>query len=435
MRIVRFKISVIIVSAFCAIGAVSAVSYADMVYQNIASPTLRKVSRVRAAPPKWLVNPDLPNRKGVEFWKFRVHSAAKVEQQFDNNVFLSDSDTRYDFITVLSPSVGVEVKAGDHRFSADYEVSQFLYGTWHDQNHFDHRVRALAEIKLSDYKITVSDEFRIFTDRAADENSLRLKENTNDFKAGISAQFNKLGFDAGYINKLWTYDSHDLSFASLTWSERAFVDQSVYATASYRWLPKTYLLAGSDIGLVRYYETSQLPDSWYYDGLVGIRGEWTSKITVNLKGGLRIQQYDTSQLIAHKPYVGPVIQGGVEYRPTTKDTIILAVERANYESTYANMNYYTVNMVGLDYKHKFIKKVTGGLFGYYQYHTYPGETTENGVTAKRYDEFFGGGASLRYDVQRWLSLEARYEYRQKISMFDIFDYIDNVITLRGTGGF
>ena len=118
-----------------------------------------------------------------------------------------------------------------------------------------------------------------------------------------------------------------------------------------------------------------------------------------------------------------------------RNTIVLAVERANYESTYANMNYYTINMACLDYRRKLNNKITGGLFGYYQYHTYPGETTENGVTAKRYDEYFGGGASLRYDIQRWLSLEGRYEYRQKISMFDIFDYTDNIISLRGTGGF
>lgn len=409
-------------------------SSAELVDPDMPARRHVQESKLKVFPPTGLGNPELPDRKGVEFWKFKVHAAAKVAETFDSNVYLTDSDTKSDIITLLSPSVGLEMKVGDHRVSADYEVGQYLYGTWQNENHFDHRARALAEIQFTRYKITVIDTFRIYTDRASDENSLRLKENTNDFKAGVSAQFTRYGFDVGYINRLRTYDQHDLSIGSLTWSQRAFTDNSAYAIVTYQWLPKTTLIAQNDIGYIRYYETSQLSDSWYDNVLVGIKGDWTNKFSFNIRGGVRYQHYYDSELLIHKPFIGPVLKGGVEYTPTHHDRILCTVERMNYESTYANMNYYTVNALGIEYRHTFKDKVTGTLFGSYQLHLYPSETTENGTTAKRYDNIYMLGASLRYDMNKWLSFEGRYEYTQKMSMFDIFDYKDHMISLRGTGG-
>ncbi|MCX5667398.1 MAG: hypothetical protein NTY34_03690 [Candidatus Omnitrophica bacterium] len=60
---------------------------------------------------------------------------------------------------------------------------------------------------------------------------------------------------------------------------------------------------------------------------------------------------------------------------------------------------------------------------------------ENGVTAKRYDNYCSGGASLRYDIRKWVSVEIRQEYTQKASKFDIFDFVDNVTSIKGTIGF
>lgn len=436
MRTIREKTISLIALVSAALLAVSGVSVADLVEPDLPEKhEVKRKPRAEVSLPAVLRNPELPDREGVETEWLKLHAAGRVAEQFDSNVFLSDSDTESDFITILAPSVGFEMKAGDSMLSADYEIAQYLFGTWHSQNHLDHRVRALAETQLTDYKVTVSDEFRIFTDRAANENSLRLKEDTNNFKAGVSAQFEQLGFDAGYINKIQYYDSDDIYVGSLQYWEKAYADQSVYGTLSYRIRPKTYLIFENDLGYINYYETSELPDSYYVDSLVGVRGEWTSKIVTNLRVGFRYQHYDNSDVVAHKPYVGAIVRGGLEYNPTPDDKVILNLERTDYESTYATNNYYTLNMVGLDYRHKFNRKVSAGAFGVYQLHNYPSETTENGATKKRVDNLANLGASIRYDMRKWVSFEARYEYRLKASNFDIFDYKDNLVTVRGTVGF
>ncbi|GEM_PF-1019010 len=412
------------------------VSYADLIEPKLPERHfITSVTKEELPTLPLLTNPDLPDREGVEITKLKVHSAAKVMEQYDSNVFLANSDRNFDFITVLSPSVGFDAKLGDNRLSADYEISQYLYGIWHDQDHLDQRVRVAGEAKLTDYKLAINDEFNIFTDRAANENSLRLMEKNNDFKADLSAQFNKFGFDTGYINKLRTYASKDLMMGNLTYADRDRMDQSVYATLSYRFWPKTYLILENDLGYINYYETSQFPDSFYEDVLFGIRGEWTSKTVVNLRIGERYQHYDKSNIISSKPYIGPIVKGGLEYSCTKNDKILLILERADYESTYATNNYYTMNFISTDYKHKFGDKLSSDLFAYYQLDLYPTQTTENGVTAKRYDNIFGGGVSLRYDIRKWLSIELRYDLRDRLSRFDIFNFIDNIIMLRGTIGF
>lgn len=436
MHITCKKILLLTALVSTALFVLSGISAADLIEPNLPEKHVAKRLPQHELPVlELLQNPDLPNREGVKIANIKVHSAGKVIEQFDSNVFLADTDVQYDFITILSPSIGVDMKAGDSRLAADYEVGQYLYGIWHDQNHLDHRARLSADTRINDYKISVTDEFRIFTDRAANENSLRLKESTNNLKTGVAAEFNKFTFDVGYINKIQAYDSQDLMLGDLPYSARDYMDQSVYTTLSYRVRPKTYLIFENDIGYINYYESSQVPDSFYDDILCGLRGDWSSKIIMNLRAGFRYQGYESSPVIAHKPYIGPIIRGGLQYNPTEDDAVFFTLERADYESTYATNNYYTLNLIGVEYRHKFSNKVSGGLFGSYQLHLYPSETTENGVTAKRYDNLLNGGFSIRYDIKRWISIELRYEYRQKMSIFDIFDYIDNLVSVRGTIGF
>jgi len=38
-------------------------------------------------------------------------------------------------------------------------------------------------------------------------------------------------------------------------------------------------------------------------------------------------------------------------------------------------------------------------------------------------------------MRRWISVEAKYEYRLKSSNFDTYDFKDNLVTIRGTAGF
>ena len=385
-----------------------------------------------------LKNPDLPDRDGIKVAdKAILHSAFRTDEILETNIYLNNTDRKFDAITLLNPSVGIEVPFYENKFSADYDVGIFLYGQYNTENHIDQKVRGLAEFNFyRDYILSLIDTFRIFTDRAADEDSRRIGRKVNDFRVGVAKEYEKLGFDIGYTNKVEVYgSSDDLIYQSITYKDRDRMSNLFDGTLSYRFLPKTYALFENDFGLISYYNCGEVPGSWFYEGLAGIKGEWFSRADVNFKVGFRCQQYDSSVIYADKNYIGPVFRGGFNYYPTDIDTVTVGLEKTVFESTYSNMNYYDVNLFDVKYKHSFTDKVSAGASGSYQLSLYPTKTTQNGLDAKRQDNLFRAGAFARYDIRKWVSVEARYEYKQRTSKFDIFDYVDNLVTFRGTVGF
>ncbi|MFA6142167.1 MAG: outer membrane beta-barrel protein [Candidatus Omnitrophota bacterium] len=384
-----------------------------------------------------LDNPDLPDREGIKVINnIKIHGAFRTSEELDTNIYLSDAKAKFDAITVLVPSGGIEIPMGDSKISADYEADINLYGKYTTENHINQRARALAEINLTDYKITVDEVLKDYTDRASDENSRRIERFNNNMRVGVEAQFNKFGFDAGYTNIFDTYGSKDdLIYQSITYGDRDRVYNIVDGSISYRFMPKTSIFLESDLGFINYYNSSIPPNSWYIQTFVGLKGRPTNKILANIKGGFKYQGYSSSNIYNDKPFAGLVASGGIDYSVTNDDTLGFGIEKNTYESTYQNMNYYDACIVSLDYKHRFNKKLLFKSFGSYQINLYPGQTVEGGLYDKRYDNFYSGGLSFRYDIQKWASLEFKYEYSQKSSRFHIYDYVDNRIIFSGTGGF
>ncbi|MFH0764614.1 MAG: outer membrane beta-barrel protein, partial [Candidatus Omnitrophota bacterium] len=380
-------------------------------------------------------NPDLPDREGVKIGDVIVHGAFKTTEELETNIYLANTKEKFDAITILNPSAGIEIPLQQNRISIDYDAAVFLYGTYQTENHVDQRARALAEINLTDYKIKVEDVLRDYTDRAADENSRRVARFNNKLRAGVSTQLNRLGFDVGYTNIIDAYGSKDdLIYQSIAYGDRDRVYNIVDMSVSYRFWPKTFLFLETDLGFIHYYNSSIPPDSWYIEPTVGIKGRPTNKILADAKAGFRYQGYDKSEIYNDKDFVGFVAEGGLDYFLTKDDTLNFGVKRGIYESLYQNMNYYIANILSLEVTHKFTKKFSCRAFGSYQFNSYPGQTVESGLYAKRYDNFYIGGASVRYDVRKWLSLEGKYEYEQRSSRFYTYDYVDNRIFFSGTGG-
>ena len=384
-----------------------------------------------------LTNQDLPDRTGIKVVSnSMLHGAFKTSETIDTNIFLANTDRRIDSITVFSPSCGLEIPSHNSTFSADYLADIFMYGVNHEEDYVNQRMRGLAEIIFADfYKLSVKDTFRMFTDRAANENSLRLKENTNDFRGGVSAEFNRLMVDVGYINQLQTYDSTDPFLGQLTYQDKDYDVNAFETIVSYKFWPKTAVVAQNNLGFIHYVNSSQVPGSYYDEALVGFKGEWFARANVNFKAGFKYEKYQDSNVIAHKDYIGAVMKGGFDYSPTPNDGLVFEFDREIYESLYMTNNYYIANLLGVNWKHNFTPKIYSVLSTAYQLHQYPSETTENGITQKRHDNFYQAGTSLKYDLRKWISLEAKYEFTDKISNFDFYNYIDNAVTVSGTIGF
>lgn len=385
-----------------------------------------------------LKNRHLPNRRGIKIKPVTTHAAFSTEVQFDTNVFLESEDEKFDVITILNSSVGLELPLRDNKISVDYDFKANIFGIHKKHSYLDHRVRALAVMEWTDYTLMVLDEYKYFSDRSGSEDVNRVERQHNYLTGQVSAEFEQLKFDLGYTFGVEDFISDDTIFISaagdLTYHDKNRFVHTFDGEISYRFLPKTSALLETTCGILRY-RSPRSSDSWYTETVVGVRGDLRKNFSANIRAGIRYQSYSNSDLTDGKDFIGPVIRGGVSYSPTKDDTVKLNLERSIYESTFNNLNYYNVNHIGLDYRHFFTKKISGNAFGAYQLNLYPSEATVNGVTAKRYDNLYRIGCAMRYDMQEWISLEAKYEYKNRSSRFGTFNYMDNLFTINGTVGF
>ncbi|MEW6101570.1 MAG: outer membrane beta-barrel protein [Candidatus Omnitrophota bacterium] len=381
-----------------------------------------------------ILSRDLPNREGLKLGEALFHSALRTQVEFDSNIYLTDKNEKYDIITMINPSIGLKIPLRDNGLSFEYDIAVNEFSRFHENDHIDHRLLTLLEVNLTDYQVTLDDEWRRFTDRAGSEDVNRTKRQTNSLRLGVATTLDQLSFDIAYLNFWQDYLVNKTIINGLDYNDKDSLTHVLDIEAAYRFMPKTSALWENKVGFIDYYHSSLPPDSYFIESLLGVKGEWLAKTTVDLRGGVKFQDYETSTVLSDENYLNFVAKGVLEHSLSDDDTVKLKAERNTYESTYSNMNYYEANMIGFDYKHKFYK-VTAEIFGQAQQNRYPDESTEDGETAKRKDKLYNVGGALRYDVRNRVSLEAKYEYKKRDSRFKTLDYIEHLTTLRCTIGF
>jgi len=387
------------------------------------------------------ISNDLPYREGLVIEDyFILHAAIKTEVKFASNVFYANEDEKRETITVLTPSVGIEIPMQDSQFSLEYDAPLGFFNRYTEQNYTNHRVRSLLEIDLTDYEFIFYDTYRRFTNIAGHDDELgssgrRTREERNLFGLAVSAEFDQLEYKVGYENNVRKFlGKNQIISDGLEYTDYNHMYNQVDVEVGYKLFPKTTVLAEVVAGHL-YYRSDFVPSSYYTEALLGFKGEWFNKLVFDVRGGVKYQDYGKSDRIINKDYIDFVARGNVSYKATDDDVIRLGYIRTNHDSIYENMAYYESNFVSLDYTHRFNDKLTGNVFASWQLMQYPHDTTVDGDRAKRYDNIYSIGPILRYDINKWVSLQAGYEYRRRRSRFDSFDYQNHVTKLQITAGF
>lgn len=387
-----------------------------------------------------ITNPDLPHREGVKVGNVVLHSALKIGTDFETNIFLADTGEKYDTITRVAPSIGVEVPMEENRFSAEYEAAMSFFQHFGEQDHVDHKARTLLGINLTDFKIILDDNYRLFTNRAGSSETgttgRRTREERNDVRLSAGAEFEHLSYQVAYKNGFRRFAGKNQTlFSTMNYDDKNSVYNLGNIEVDYSFTPKTALVVETSAGRIQYH-SDLVPDSYLLELLFGVKSHWIEKLKVDFRLGGRYQNYEASSLMFDGDFFGVVGKGEITYSLTPDDAFGLTLERTIRESLYQNLNYYNTNLIGLDYTHKFTDKIEGNLFFSWQLNRYPAATTESGTTARRKDNTYRTGANVTYDVQKWLALKTGYEYRGRNSVkFPSLDYVDHVASVQATVGF
>lgn len=352
-----------------------------------------------------------------------IHPILGVREQFDSNVFLDAVGERKDWITTLTGGFKLEAPLSDNTLRAGYILDYNNFANFYKQSSLNHWANMGMDVPLKDMTWSVDDTYRRVFDRPDTEFTQRLLRNLNNFRVQVVSnenEYSRLGYEIRYDNDLINYVTSGYQYED-RW------DNTARGILTYRIAAKTHLLGEFDYGNISYVKKTNSDVNWY-QGLAGIRGKLTQKLTGEVKAGWQFRNYTRP---SENNFDSVVTMAGLYEEFTERDTLNAQWIRTPYESLYQGTNYYIDNSLELRYRHKFTEKVTGLLGGLYRISQYPEETVEGGTWKKRLDNTWNAGAGVEYAMQKWLTWTLDYKFLQRKSNFGNFDYNDNLVTVSG----
>lgn len=362
--------------------------------------------------------------KEIKLGPVRFKPSIRIQEKYEENIFLEATNKKSDFITTVAPKVSFELPFGDYQASLAYALNTVKFAKYPSQDSYNHEVVAFLGFNFTNFKFTAENDFQDTKEIADTELSRRIHRSRNDVRANISTDLHKINLDLGFRN---IFDDYKES----AWQHEDRYENIFALKTSYRVLPKTSVLLEYNFGGVRYY-TSYNPNADYHQGFIGIEGKLTARSISVIKVGYQARNYKRSGVA---DFYGLVTTVSVAERFTERDIAKLGFLRSTVESTYGVNNYYEVNRLITEYSREFTKRFSGKLNGAYQFNKYPKETTEGSKSQKRKDSLWSAGILLNYKFRKRVSVELEYKYDGRDSNFGVFDYGDNISTLSVTAEF
>jgi polysaccharide biosynthesis protein VpsM len=364
---------------------------------------------------------DSASAQGLALGPFRVLPSLEFSIEYDDNILLTKDDKLDDIIFHIIPGVSLELPSRKYAIRLGYQADVLRYADNTDLDTVHHQALADARVNFNfGLGLRLTDRFLITDDFAGfpvPELTERVErwENTLDVGADYTVR-ERYTFDINYRWFMVDYKD-DPDFDQFDRD-----DHTIAGTFFYRVLPKTSVLGEINYNIVRYDEPAVAADrdsnAWRF--LVGIKGDLTAKTSVQLRIGWEWRDYDNRQ-----DWDGLVAEGSIIWKYREPSQVRIFGGRANVESTFEGTNYYVSSFGGVEVSHFLSERVILRVRGLGGVNQYPEDPTLGVGSADRTDHFIEAGASVKYQMRRWLAFELGYNFLWLNSNFDEFDYTDN----------
>jgi hypothetical protein len=364
-----------------------------------------------------------PAAAQLQLGPFRILPSLNLSLEYDDNILLTPDDEIDDFIWHITPGVTIELPARRYAIRLGYQADILRYVENDQLDTVHHNALADARVdfvfglglRLTD-RFLITDDFAGFPVPELTERVERW-ENTLDVGADYTLR-ERYTIDINY-RWFWVDYRDDPEFDQF---DRQ--DHTVSGTLFFRILPKTSVLGEFDYNLVRYEIPSVAQDrdsdGWRIKG--GVKGDITAKTTLLIKVGWEWKDYENP---AREDWDGLIAEGNVIWKYREPSEVRLYGGRANVESLFEGNNYYVTSYAGLEVRHFLRERLILRVNALGGVNEYPEDVTVGTKSAERTDTFFEAGASLRYQMRRWLAFELGYNFLLLDSNFNEFDYRDN----------
>ncbi len=369
---------------------------------------------------------ELLDGQGIDFAGGKLSPELTVKESHDDNLTNQAGGEIDTFVTTVTPHLTYELKNNKNLYTLDYLVSAATHASSHNDDYIDQTVSGGYEYTPTS-KISAGLDFEYF--KGHDPRGTGAAEGTGAVQQGFDryhhykieanaaygAESAKGRFEAdiGHIEK-------DYENNRATTAVRDREDHYGSARLYYRVMPKTRLLFEGRVTEYKYDRdaagTASL-DSTTSRGLLGVVWDTTFKTTGNASIGYIQKNFDAS---TRKDGEDLTWEVGVEWKPKTYSTFTLDTSR-DFSETNGAGNFTKSDSISVGYSHEWSSKISTLVSVDYTENSFDQDTTG------RSDDLFKFGASIDYEMRRWLSLGAGYTYDERDSTINSFDYKRNQV--------
>ncbi|MCX5686501.1 MAG: outer membrane beta-barrel protein [Candidatus Omnitrophica bacterium] len=338
---------------------------------------------------------------------------------YDDNIYLTKDDTRYDIVSTISPGVYGYIGNDQYTAMGFYEADVLIYGRYTKEDRINQTVGGRVDLfKQGRINVSLQDALRPTTDPATNEVAPFVKRVGNDFSANVRYDMSpKTSLAVNYSQYLQYYVTDD-------YKQYSYLQHTISPVFYYHLSSKLSLTGEYNLGMTNYMGGANY-NSLFNQARVGIEGTLTPKSRVYLRAGYQHRQYYNSDT---KNTDGVVLQLGYDYSISPKTALSLVASSDIAESVWQYNAYYDSYNFYASLTHHLFYNLDVMINGVYLLSSYPREVNSVDGMRKRMDNLYGAGARISYHLRTWLSAYAGYDFKCRNSNIRDLEYTDDIVS-------
>ncbi len=367
-----------------------------------------------------------PVRAEIRYEHFTFLPELDLQETFRSNVFLTQSDKKSDYVTTVTPGMGLKYLFGQNSFDLGYRVGFVNFAKYSANNYQDHHANALLHLVApGGLEFTLGDNFTKSTYERIQLMTRQLPFHENLLNAAADYSFaDRWKIEAKYNR----YDAAAEEFRDRGLDNmRNLAGTSLY----YRFLPRMSGLVEYDYAVSEflYDHIADHKDKLAY---LGVAFDPAGKLKGTFKVGYGWKEFDTNLAGRNNSPQNWIMAGQLVDDFDARTSLTLDALRALADDTLVANASYVNTLVTLTLQRLFTAKIGATAAISYREREYLDYLTEpvTGLLKKRSDEIWTGGVGAFYNIQKWLQMRLEYQYSDAHSNFDQYSYTDQRIIFK-----
>lgn len=385
-----------------------------------------------------------------------IHGVLSIAEQWTDNLFYTPNDTQSDWVTYVSPGIRLSIPGTkDELLSVDgsttapggssfgrrgvgtgrrfqgylsYSPEFEFYADDSDENIETHLANGLVSWRLrSGLALELIDQFTL----GYQDYNVGPPQSRDEYCSNL------LGFNVLYPvgSKLalrFDYQNYQILYDESEDAERDRMDNSLSAYAIFNVLPKSSVYIRYrwiDIDYDR--DAGAIEDSREQQWFGGFRWKMTAKSDGDLQIGYGNRTFDDPSLGDTSDVV---LEAQIDHQFTAKTSAFLRAYRRQEETSIETTDYTLSQYAGLGLAKEMTYRIQIELGIDYSQNEYKGGEPVTSDSRQREDKTYLVTVGLNYAPRGWLSLGVEYGHEQRESNSDEYEYTNNRVMLRVTGG-